>query len=511
MNDKNNLSNNEFSNTNENTKMEEKILEQLGNEPIVSNSNTNIYPNIPPNIKDQITTNDIDNLVGQPLHTENSHTSTNTQKKKSNKKLLILIPIFIIIILIILFIFNLIKSIFLNTLMNFSDQEKNYVSLDMPLSYEVQSEKDYIKSKVYTFIYDSNKTVKRIIFTDFFYTEEAAKIDYEKYQKSNNNNDYWNMPKKLINLDKKVLTYEYEDDIAEEYYDDFIGENIDNIIEEYGEDRILNNFKPNVSAKDLSLNAKESQTSNSDKLNDSKSKENFNKLIKQAEQLLGENYTKNFNEAYKKKWNFYAEIDPTSVKYTNEYSNSNDFYYVMSGKVKNSETDKVISEYLVRFKTDENYTEMTEYGDTSKINILLDIYEEALLSVNKGIGILYLSKEQYKNDLLWNTEKFEKDTFREILNNVERLDYYYYEYSTAKNEKDFEKMKSTQASNMKKIFNCKEINLHLVQITEKTELEAAVDIAGYINSSLTTGNDENVKKLENYFKENGLYYEELLK
>ena len=36
MNDKNNLSNNEFSNTNENTKMEEKILEQLGNEPIVT-------------------------------------------------------------------------------------------------------------------------------------------------------------------------------------------------------------------------------------------------------------------------------------------------------------------------------------------------------------------------------------------------------------------------------------------------------------------------------------------
>lgn len=217
----------------------------------------------------------------QQLQYGNAYTDHQTQKKKSNKKILILILIFIIIILIIVFIFNLIKSIFTNTFKEFSSQEKNYISLDMPLSYEVQSEKDYIESKVYTFIYDSDRIVKRIIFTDFFYTEEAAKTDYEKYQKSNNYNNYWNMTKKLINLDKKVLTYEYEDDIAEEYYDDFIGENIDNIIEEYGNNRILNEFIPNVPTKDLLIYDEKLQIDNSDKSNNSKSEENFAKLIKQ--------------------------------------------------------------------------------------------------------------------------------------------------------------------------------------------------------------------------------------
>ncbi len=239
----------------------------------------------------------------QQLQYGNAYTDHQTQKKKSNKKILILILIFIIIILIIVFIFNLIKSIFTNTFKEFSSQEKNYISLDMPLSYEVQSEKDYIESKVYTFIYDSDRIVKRIIFTDFFYTEEAAKTDYEKYQKSNNYNNYWNMPKKLINLDKKVLTYEYEDDIAEEYYDDFIGENIDNIIEEYGEDRILNNFKPNVSAKDLSLNAKESQTSNSDKLNDSKSKDKYGKEDNTKKETQTSNNTQNNTQSNSNKNN----------------------------------------------------------------------------------------------------------------------------------------------------------------------------------------------------------------
>lgn len=345
MNDKNNLSNNDFSNTNENTKMEGKILEQLGNEQIVSNSNTNIDPNIPPNINDQITTNDINNLAGQPLHTENSHTSTKTPKKKSNKKLLILIPIFIVIILIILFIFNLIKSIFTNTFKEFSSQEKNYISLDMPLSYEVQSEKDYIESKVYTFIYDSDRIVKRIIFTDFFYTEEAAKTDYEKYQKSNNYNNYWNMPKKLINLDKKVLTYEYEDDIAEEYYDDFIGENIDNIIEEYGEDRILNNFKPNVSAKDLSLNAKESQTSNSDKLNDSKSKDKYGKEDNTKKETQTSNNTQNNTQSNSNKNNNTNNNTNNSTNNntnnsTNNNTNSNNQTNTQSNNNSNTQQNK---------------------------------------------------------------------------------------------------------------------------------------------------------------------------
>ena len=94
-----------------------------------------------------------------------------------------------------------------------SDKSVQYISMNMPLSYELLLEDNYIEKRIYTFIYDSDRIVKRIIFTDQYYSEYVAKSDYDLLVKNNNCDNDFNMPKKILKLNKNIITYEYEDDI----------------------------------------------------------------------------------------------------------------------------------------------------------------------------------------------------------------------------------------------------------------------------------------------------------
>lgn len=80
MNDNNNLNNDEISNTNESPKIGEKILEQLGNESIVNN--TEFKEAISPTTSIQTNTSSLNNLEEQQLQYGNAYTDHQTQKKE---------------------------------------------------------------------------------------------------------------------------------------------------------------------------------------------------------------------------------------------------------------------------------------------------------------------------------------------------------------------------------------------------------------------------------------------
>lgn len=126
----------------------------------------------------------------------------------------------------------------------------NYISIKMPTSI---TDNQYLERKVYTLIYDSNRIVRRIIFTDYYNSFDAAQADYERIVKANNRTNPRNKPKRILKVNDKIITYEFEDDIVEKYYDSFIGRSIDDIIGQYGEDNILKDFKPDISNDELIL------------------------------------------------------------------------------------------------------------------------------------------------------------------------------------------------------------------------------------------------------------------
>ena len=313
----------------------------------------------------------------------------------------------------------------------------DYVSLNMPLSL---TENDNLESKIYTFIYDSNRIVQRIIFTDNYISYNLAQSEYNKLVKSNNRDNEWNMPKSILKTSDKTITYEYESDIASEYFDDFIGESIDDIIKEYGEDRVLKDFKPNVSEKDLML--KNSETASSTKKTNSNTFTNADKkmMIEQVEEKFNEGFTYNYNIAHSISGSYIVSVDANSINYTNEYS-QNDYYYVMTVTVKSASTNIIIGRYLARCKWDSSSKKITNYGDNSRLIIITNVYEEALSKSSSGIGTLFVAKNQYKKDALWKTDKLDSDSFKKVLADVDEINYYYYEYAKQQDETQFENMK----------------------------------------------------------------------
>lgn len=382
-----------------------------------------------------------------------------------------------------------------------------YLSLNMPLSSDLLLEENYIEKTIYTFIYDEDKVVKRIIFTDVYYLENIAKSDYDLYLKNNNYDNNWNMPKKILKLNKNVLTYEYNNDIVEKYYNEFIGRSIDNIINEYGKDKVLDYFKPNLTNREL-LYLPEDNSNNKENTGNL-SKSDLELIAIQAEQKLTETFTVNYNEAFKINNKYYATVDKNSIEYTKEYSN-NEYYYVMNATVRNSHTNIVVGKYLIRCKWDEENKKITNYGDNSKIIIITNIYEEAILKATKSIGIFYIEKDQYKKDILWDTSKLDINNFKTILNELDKINYYNYEYSSVENESYFNEMKKNQSDIIKKLLSVKEINIYTVQIITNNELESATSLTKYINSNLYIADDDNFNNLIEYSKELGLFSKETL-
>lgn len=382
----------------------------------------------------------------------------------------------------------------------------DYISLKMPLSLE---EKDILESKIYTFIYDSNRTIKRIIFTDNYISYNLAQSEYKKIENSNNRDNEWNMPKSILKNSDKTITYEYESDIASKYYEDFIGESIDTIIAEYGEDRVLKDFKPNVSEKDLKL--KKSETTSSTKKTNSNTftKSDKKMMIEQVEKKFNEGFTYNYNTAYNTNGSYIVSVDANSINYTNEYS-QNDSYYVMTVTVKGASTNIVIGKYLARCKWDSNSKIITDYGDNSRLIIITNVYEEALSKSSSGIGTLFIAKDQYKKDALWKTDALDSNNFKTVLADVDEINYYYYEYAKQQDETQFESMKKTQTKYLRTIVESKKINIHIAQLITDNELAIATELTDFINDDLYIAKDENWNKLIEYSKNHGLYYSETL-
>lgn len=406
------------------------------------------------------------------------------------------IAVLLVLVLLVLVIKNL-KS---------NDKSGEYISLNMPLSSDLLLENNYIEKTIYTFVYDSNRIVRRIIFTDVYYLNDTAASDYNTYLNNNNYDNDWNMPKRILKIKNNELTYEYNSDITEEYYSDFIGTKIDDIIDEYGEDKVLDNFVPNLTKKEL-LYLPDEPSNNEDKDNAS-SNVNFELMATQAEKKLGETFTTNYTEAFNVNYQYYATVDKESIKYTNEYSNG-DYYYIMVGTVKNSSTNIAVGKYLIRCKWDKSTNEIVDYGDNSKIMIMLNIYEKAISKVTDGVGTFYIDKNQYKNEILWDTTKLDKTDFNTIFNEVDKVNYYC-EYSDKKDEEYFNQMKQNQNDIIKKLLNSKEITIYVVQIVTNNELESATSLTKYINSNLYIADDTNFNNLIDYSKNLGLFYEETL-
>lgn len=512
-----NMDSNSF-NTQENNGMLNN--QPLQNEQSFNNQSVNISEQSSTNYQQQINQTNIvqplqqssnnifENAIQNQMPTQqyiHGDIKTNYSVEKNNiKKGKNLILYIIIAFIAVLLISTLIIMFVVNPKNN--TKSVQYLSLNMTLSSDLDLEENYIEKKIYTFVYGEDEIIKRIIFTDTYYLENTAKSDYDLYLKNNNYDNDWNMPKKILKIKNNVLTYEYNSDIVEEYYDDFIGMPIDEIVNEYGKDKVLDDFKPNLTNKEL-LYLPQIVSDNQE--NTSESKVDFELIAHQAEQKLKESFTVNYNEAFNVNNQYYATVDKDSIRYTNEYSNG-EYYYVMIGTVRNLSTNIIMGKYLIRCKWDSATNKIKDYGDNSKIIIITNLYEEAILKGTKSTGLFYIEKDQYKKDILWDTSKLDKSNFKNILNQLDKINYYNYEYSSVKSESYFNEMKAQQEEIIKKLLSVKEINIYTVQIVTSNELEIATSLATYINSNLYIANDDNFNNLLEYSKDIGLFSQKVL-
>lgn len=271
---------------------------------------------------------------------------------------------------------------------------------------------------------------------------------------------------------------------------------------------IDNDVLSNAGAKEESTETLK-DTPNSTVSNNETTATKYELMASQAEKKLSETFTTNHNEAFNNNYKYYATVDRDNIRYTNEFSEG-EYYYVMIGTVRNSSTNLIVGKYLIRCKWDEKTNSIIEYGDNSKVILLLNVYEEVIYRVSGSIGVFYIDKEQYKKDILWDTSKINKNSFNEVLNNIDKLNYYYYEQVSTKNQTYFDEMKSEQIEIIKKLLKTREIKVYIVQIVTNNELASAVSLTEYLNSELYVANDENMKNLIDYSKKLGLYYEDTL-
>lgn len=261
-------------------------------------------------------------------------------------------------------------------------------------------------------------------------------------------------------------------------------------------------------------NVKESNTDNAEETVKNSSNaakddsDKFELIAAQAEKRLSETFTTNYDEAFSVSYGYYATVDRGSIRYTNEYSDG-DNYYVMHATVKNSSTDISIGKYLIRCKWDEKTNSIIEYGDNSRMMIVLKVYEEAIYKSSGDVGVFYIPKEEYKKAIMWNTEKINKDTFATV-NELDKLMYYCYELSSVKSEKSFESFKSMHIGFLEKLFKVKKLDAYAVQIVTDNELQSSVDLLDYLDSELYLANDDNMNDLIEYSRDLGIFYETTL-
>lgn len=419
------------------------------------------------------------------INTKPPVVSDNSNNRNYNKVIFVIVGLVLAVLLVLGVVFG--SRLFSN-----NEQPKDkFVSIDVPIDVDIQYDAPYLKQTIRTLVYDENKKVTRVIFSDVYDNYSNAKKDFDSMVATNGK---WGMNRIYMDLKDNTITYEYDQETLEEYYEEFLVENVDELINEYGDDRIIKNFKPNIDNLVSSKEEKEESKKDSDV--------NYDIIASEVEKRVAENYNKYYKQMYNKEISYVATVDKASIQYTDKFSETGK-YYVMEVIVSNPKNNVKTLKFYARCNWDTKNNTIKDYSDNTRIITALTVYENAV------VGMFVIGEDQYKNEKLWDNSDVQKDNFLDITSIIDEINYFYFDSADTKNEFTFEKYKQEQIGKVKKVIKCKKINIYIGQLIIGSEGNSISDAAEYLTINLYLGKNEDITNTINFFKQQQLYYEEL--